>query len=382
LRGIFSLPLRPVARERLRILGVGPGRSINFLRWAWRLGERGHEVHVASTQLSERPGELDGIHAHDAGSLGLATRLPGVRRHAIGPAVGRLARALEVDLVHGHYLLPFGWWAAQTDVHPLVMSPWGTDILIHAQRPGRGNERARAALAAADFLVTNSLVNEQASAALGADPERMRRIVWYADVDRFAPGLADPDLRRRLGWPEDAWVALSLRNHRPDMNLDVVVRAFARVAGDAPGARLVMAARPSLAGTEIELLLAELGVADRVHLTSLGRDELPGLVAACDALVTVTSSDSTPASLLEGMASGLPVVAATAPSIDEWVGQGDGAELVAPRDEQATAAALLRLLRDPELSARYGERNERVARERVPDPGQALEDLYRELLAA
>jgi glycosyltransferase involved in cell wall biosynthesis len=210
----------------------------------------------------------------------------------------------------------------------------------------------------------------------------MRRIVWYADVDRFAPGLADPDLRRRLGWPEDTWVALSLRNHRPDMNLDVVVRAFARVAGEAPGARLVMAARPSLAGTEVERLLAELGVADRVHLTSLGRDELPGLVAACDALVTVTSSDSTPASLLEGMASGLPVVAATAPSVDEWVAQGDGAELVTPRDEQATAAALLRLLRDPELSARYGERNERVARERVPDPGQALEDLYRELLAA
>jgi glycosyltransferase involved in cell wall biosynthesis len=82
------------------------------------------------------------------------------------------------------------------------------------------------------------------------------------------------------------------------------------------------------------------------------------------------------------MASGLPVVAAAAPSIDEWVGQGDGAEVVAPRDEEATAAALLRLLRDPELSERYGARNERFARERVPDPGQALEDLYRELLAA
>jgi L-malate glycosyltransferase len=382
LRRIFSLPLRPVARERLRILGVGPGRSINFLRWAWRLGERGHEVHVASTQLSERPGELDGIHAHDVGALGLATRLPLVRRYAIGPAVGRLARALEVDLVHGHYLLPFGYWAAQADVHPLVMSPWGTDILIDARRPGRGNERARAALAAADFLVSNSLVNERASAALGADPERMRRIVWYADVDRFAPGLADPDLRRRLGWPDDAWLALSLRNHRPDMNLDVVCRAFARVAREEPRARLVMAARPTLARSEIERLVGELGVADRVHFASLGRDELPALVAACDALVTVTSSDSTPASLLEAMASGLPVVAASAPSIDEWVGQDDGAELVAPRDEDATAAALLRLLRDPEIAARYGERNGRVVRERVPDPGRALEDLYHELLAA
>jgi hypothetical protein len=48
----------------------------------------------------------------------------------------------------------------------------------------------------------------------------------------------------------------------------------------------------------------------------------------------------------------------------------------------AVAAALGRLLADPALRRRYGERNARVVRERIADPGQALEELYRELVPA
>jgi glycosyltransferase involved in cell wall biosynthesis len=80
------------------------------------------------------------------------------------------------------------------------------------------------------------------------------------------------------------------------------------------------------------------------------------------------------------MASGLPAVCGVAPSIEEWVGRGDGAELVPCRDEAAVAAAVLRILRDPELARGYGARNEQFVRERIADPGLELERLYLELL--
>jgi glycosyltransferase involved in cell wall biosynthesis len=82
------------------------------------------------------------------------------------------------------------------------------------------------------------------------------------------------------------------------------------------------------------------------------------------------------------MASGLPSVCGIAPSIEEWVGQGDGAELVPCEDDAAVAAALLGLLRDPDRRRAYGERNARVVREQIGDPGLALEQLYRELIDA
>jgi glycosyltransferase involved in cell wall biosynthesis len=81
------------------------------------------------------------------------------------------------------------------------------------------------------------------------------------------------------------------------------------------------------------------------------------------------------------MASAQPLVAGWCPSIDEWVGPGEGAEMIAGRDEDAVTAALLRLVRNPELRRAYGERNARVVRERVSETGPALESLYRDLIA-
>ena len=335
---------------------------------------------MVTDRLSERPGELDGIVVHDVRRLEPLTRVPGVRRVRLAPAVARLARRLEVDLVQAHYLFPYGWWAARAGVHPLVVSPWGTDILIDAQKsPGR--ERAKEAIAAADFLVVNSAVSEQATVALGADPAQIERIVWYAEVDRFSRKQREPGFRAGLGWPDDALVVLSLRNFRPDTNLDVVVRAFAAAAREEPRARLLLAARGGALKGQIEALIGELGLRDLVAVRFVSRDELPAAVASADVLVSMASSDSTPASLLEAMASGLPCVCGVAPSIDEWVGQGDGAELVPHRDEGALATALLRLLRDAELRLAYGARNARVARERLAEPGAAFEALYRRLLA-
>src|SRR5204863_6846512 len=122
-----------MASDQLRILGVGDGRSIIFLRWAWRLAELGHDVHIVSDRISDRPGELDSITAHQIRDLELATRIKGVRRLRFGPAIRRLAGRLDADLVHAHYLLPYGYWAAAADVHPLVMSPWNTDIFTYGR---------------------------------------------------------------------------------------------------------------------------------------------------------------------------------------------------------------------------------------------------------
>ena len=80
------------------------------------------------------------------------------------------------------------------------------------------------------------------------------------------------------------------------------------------------------------------------------------------------------------MASRLPLVMGRAVTIDEWVDQDDGAEMVDCRDANGVELALLRLIRDPGLRAAYGERNERVVRERLTPPGPALDAVYRRLL--
>jgi glycosyltransferase involved in cell wall biosynthesis len=128
------------------------------------------------------------------------------------------------------------------------------------------------------------------------------------------------------------------------------------------------------------VLIDELGVRPLLAIERVEWEDLPGVVAAADVAVTIASSDSTPASLLEAMASRLPVVAGRTWSIDEWISPAEGGALLECRDEDAVTEALLTLLADPELRRRHGERNERYVRQRLGDPGEQLETLYLELL--
>ena len=370
------------AEERpLRILAVGDARSIHTLRFARRLSDRGHDVHVVSSRTSADPREREGITVHDLLRLDPLMRVPWLRRRRFGPAIRRLALRLRADVVHGHGITPYAYWGALADVHPYVVSPWGRDVLVDAlKEPGRS--RALRTWRSSDYLVVNSGAIEQAAVAAGADPTRIAHIIWHTQLAGFGPDRADPaGLRSELGWPADSLIVLSLRNFQERTNIDVLVRAFARIAPAHPEARLLLAARGGEAKQLVEDEVAAAGLGDRIRIHRVDPDGLPRLAASGDIVVSIANTDSSPSSLLEAMASGNPLVGGWCPSIDEWIGPGDGAEMVQPRDEAALAAALDRLLADAALRERYARRNLDVVRERVAESGPALEALYRRLIA-
>jgi glycosyltransferase involved in cell wall biosynthesis len=374
----------PTDQRPLRLLGVGDGRSIIFLRWAWRLAELGHDVHIVSTRYrSDRPEELSMLTAHDLREAGgPAYRIKGLRRFLHTTALRRVADEVQPDIVHAHYLLPYGWWAAEAKLHPLVMSPWNTDIFTYGRDRRRGRHRVAVSIRAGDRFVVSSLGNTEETIRLGADPARIDRIVWYVDIRPFGPDKRDhAALAAQFGWPSDSRIVLSLRAHRPNTNIDVLLRAFKRVHAEEPSARLILAARDGWEGEKVRGWIADLGFGDEVRPHFIAPDDLPFVCASSDVGISLASTDATPASMIESMASRLPMVMGDAITIDEWITQGEGGEVVECRDEDAVTAALLRLLRDPELAAAYGARNLRVVRERLAEhPGHQLERVYRKLL--
>jgi glycosyltransferase involved in cell wall biosynthesis len=143
----------------------------------------------------------------------------------------------------------------------------------------------------------------------------------------------------------------------PVKGLDVFLRAAARLASERPGLRFgVMGAGPEAAN--LRALAASLGIAGKV--------EFPGHLPRREALdrlsVFVLSSwmENCPMALLEAMAAGVPVVATDVGGVPE-IATVQTAQLVPPGDDVSLAAAIGRLLDDPELR----ERQRRAARERV-----------------
>jgi glycosyltransferase involved in cell wall biosynthesis len=366
---------------RLRILGIGDAKSRHFARWARRLAEKGHEVHVASGRVNPR-GELDGIHVHRFQELDPLLRVPLLRRFRMIPALTKLARRVEPDVVHSHYLLPYGYWTARAGLGPLVVSPWGKDAIVDAWQSPEAEERARVAIAPERALayVVNSQALEDAAVSLGADRAKFHRVFWHARIDGYSPEHADRGRWRALGWPDDAVVCLSLRNFRPYTNLDVLLRAFAAARKEVPELRLFSSAGGGWTRGEFEQLVSELGLEPYMAVQDVPAAELPSVTSSADFAVTLADVDSSPASLLETMASGVPLVVGRAPSMEEWIQQGEGGEVVERRDVDAVTSAILRLARDPALRRSYGERNLREVHARFGDPTAQLERVYADVL--
>jgi glycosyltransferase involved in cell wall biosynthesis len=113
---------------------------------------------------------------------------------------------------------------------------------------------------------------------------------------------------------------------------------------------------------ELQRLAAELGIADRVHFAGKQQqDVLRYFYSAGDVAVTTPWYEPFGLTPLEAMACGRPVIGSAVGGITYTIADGETGFLVPPRDPEALAACLQRLLAQPELRARMG----RAARARV-----------------
>ena len=90
-------------------------------------------------------------------------------------------------------------------------------------------------------------------------------------------------------------------------------------------------------------------------ISSGQRRDIPDLLAALDILVLPSHSEGVSLALLEAMAAGLPVIATAVGGLPEVVTDGVNGLLIPPRDPEALARALDRLLADPDFARRLGE---------------------------
>jgi len=162
----------------------------------------------------------------------------------------------------------------------------------------------------------------------------------------------------------------------------VVVRALAKLPSDVA----VLMSRYGADAAELATLrrsIEELGITSRVVLVpEIDPAEMPDHYRLAGVVVSVPESDSTPSSMLEALATGLPIVASDLPSIRDWLGEVEASLLVPVDDAVATAAAIARALAlTPEERAALGRRARAVVEARA-DHSKSLarvEQLYRQL---
>ena len=196
---------------------------------------------------------------------------------------------------------------------------------------------------------------------LGQGLEVPTRIISNGlDIRRYRPADGRPeDVAERLALPPRPRILFVSRLAR-DKEIDVLIRAMPLIRRYRPAHLLLVGRgddRPRL-----EALTAELGLQEAVHfLGFVPEEDMPALYRAVDLFAIASTCEVQSLPTLQAVATGLPVVAANALALPELVHDGYNGFLVPPRNPAAIAEAVLRILSDPALAARMGERSRTLA---------------------
>lgn len=351
----------------MRILYFSDNASDHNRRFLAKLGAAGHEVHFLDLTTENPP---DGWLPR-----GVRAVLPKItfRRdtdpgdlEGFLPELRRLLRELQPDLVHAGPVQGCGYLAALSGFHPLTVMSWGSDVLTYAEQNAEWRHATETALRAADgFLCDCEAVRNAAQRLVPISDARVAQFPWGIERGSFSPaGPVYP--RGKLGLEQDAIVFLCTRSWEPLYGIDILLQAFHGAYRENNRLRLVLLGDGSAAG-RIRRFIAEHGLREVVLTPGIiPRSELPRWFRMADAYISSARSDGTSISLLEAMATGLPVVVTDTASNREWITEGEHGWLASvgnPAEfaEKIRWAASLTWLEREEIS----ERNRRIVKGRA-----------------
>ena len=309
-------------------------------------------------------------------------------------ATARLVRRLRPDLVVAHWVIPNGPPAAliaRLTGRPLVVSLHGSDVFL-AERKALIGQGARSVFGTAAAVTACSPDLATRAARLGANPAKIATIPYGVDPARFHPTTTDERaaVRRDLGLRDEERLILTGGRLVHKKGIDVAIDAFATATVQGAGAaRLVIFGYGDLQD-ELMVQVARLGLAERVIFAGkIERDRLPVLFAAADLFLLPSvhdhagNVDGLPNTLLEAMATGLPIIASNVVGVPTVIDDGVEGLLVPERDVAALGAAITTLVRDPARATALGAAaRRRVERELTwPQIAQRYLAVYREALA-
>jgi len=328
------------------------------------------------------PGRLAG----EAEAMGIPVRafdkLPGPRLST----VWKIAQQLRHDRpdvlhTHNHLVNHYGVVAGKLAGIPVIVNTRHGATRVHISSPKGSSLSLKSPDKNADLIFRATmpwvdavvLISESTRQFFiqhrGVPAKKTRVILNGANLEKFLlhpaePGSALPKVRFGI-----AARLVPTKDHF------TLIRAFATVAKELPGAQLQIAGDGPLQ-SDLETFARELGLVDRVNFLGALSDTAQFL-KQLDIFVLSSLSEGLPLAILEAMAAGLPIVATRAGGVEEVAVEGVNAYLADPADANGLAMAMLRMAKQPNLAQMGTKGRETIqVRFRIEQTWQEYKDLF------
>jgi glycosyltransferase involved in cell wall biosynthesis len=329
-------------------------------RFLAALAETEHEVHYVRLQRGARqtedrpvPEKIEQVLWEGGQDVFRWRDLP---KYVFG--LRRIIRRIQPDLIHAGPIQTCAFIAVLTGFRPILTMSWGFDLMRDVDRGRWWKFATRYTLKRSTFFTSDAQVTRDTAVRYGMDPDRTVVFPWGVDLDHFQP----PSTVHR---PSSGFTVFCNRSWEPNYGVDVLARAFAKIAADRPDLSLMLLGGGSQ-GAAIRQILRRAGVEDRVSFPGhIPNRDLPRYYHMADLYVSPSHVDGSSVSLMEALACGLPCLVSDIPANQEWVRDGENGWLFPDGDAGALAAKILQVIAMRDMLPQVGKTARTVAEEKA-----------------
>lgn len=277
----------------------------------------------------------------------------------------RLTKELKPDLIHAGPIQNCAFIAVLSGFRPILTMSWGYDLVMDADKSAWMQWITRYTLKRSAFFASDANVSREKAIAFGMNPENTVIFPWGVDIEKFV-SKKDERSKKKANRVTDSSVTLFCnRTWEPIYGVDVLARAFVKVAAENPRIHLILLGEGSQ-GSKIRRILINGGVLDRVHFGGhVSQTDLPRWYHMADLYISPSHVDGSSVSLMEALASGLPCLVSDIPGNKEWIEAGVNGWLFRDGDVNDLVAKILSVVKNWKSFKKIGESARKTAEEKA-----------------
>jgi len=343
----------------MRICFLADAGSIHTQRWAEYFSNRGHEVHLVSFRSFGR-NDIRSLELHLLRRLHLPINLV---YHTV--QIRKLVKEIQPDILHAHYIFPYGFLGALSGFHPFVVTPLGTDISWNPERSKLAKLKVEFVFRRADIVHVSDQPAKDRVIELGCKENRIFvQPLFGPDTREFSPDKMSQELRERLGLGESP-VIISIRKLIPYYDVKTLILAIPKVIKSTPEAKFIIGCDGEQAN-ELRELAEELNISKCTSFVGyIPHAELAAYLASSDIFVDTYPNEYQKAGgglgvgLMEAMSCGLAPIVSRRP-FEFVIVDGVNGMHFQPRNAADLAEKIVFLLENEDKRQAFGTRNREI----------------------
>lgn len=277
----------------------------------------------------------------------------------------RVIKEIQPDLIHAGPIQNCAFLAVLSGFRPILAMSWGYDLVMDADKNAWMRWVTRYTLKHGAFFVSDANVSRDKAVAFGMDPEKAVIFPWGTDIEHFLPKEATVENRKsKIANPKSVTLFCS-RTWESIYGVDVLARAFVKVASVNPDVNLILLGGGSQ-GAKIRQILMNGGVMERVHFGGhVAQADLPRWYHMADLYISPSHVDGSSVTLMEALASGLPCLVSDIPGNKEWIEDGVNGWLFRDGDVNDLAEKILNTIKNRKSFKKIREAARRTAEQKA-----------------